>query len=549
MYRWSGTTRRWLLPSLACTTLAAVTLLGIEVVRTERSYHREAEATLEDHAHVAAWQYAHWAEALLGSRVNRVMQPLLVGPWNDISLKELLDDSIAAVKRCDCPQLKPEWAFRFRNGKLSTSKTVPPALHQAIHDHVSAARQDEAGASEALHAEFTRFSGDLYLVGHRGTGNDEEIIGLMTPAEGLDSTLAELRGRIALLPPTLLDRETATEMLAVRVLAGREVLHASGSVSAEDSFHTARVDLRDGGSPLGQTPTVLSGVTIEARLDESAADHLLIGGSPRSRLPSLLGLLVLSMVLATIAIRQVFAERRLARLRTEMVAGIAHDLRTPLAKMRMYIETLRLGRTRNDREKRRALEIADRESLRLTELVDNVLRFHAAERGAVRVVPREMDLADFLRHMAAECRSLHPDNKFALRIGEDTERRVAADPDALKRIVHNLVENAARYAGPGTTITLCLERARDGTALAVEDEGPGIPLEARERIWKRFARGVSAASPAYQGTGIGLAVVMELVRAHGGDVAIETAPGGGARFVVVLRPDSSGQPRDETHGQ
>lgn len=539
----------WLLPSLALTTLAAVTLLGIEVVRTERSYQREAEATLDDHAHVAAWQYAHWAEALLGSRVNRVMQPLLEDPRRDVSLKELLDDSVAAVERCDCSQLKPEWAFRFRNGKLSTSKTIPPSLHQALHDHVSAARQDEAGTPEKLHSEFARFSDGLYLVGHRVTGDDEEIIGLMTPAEGLDSTLANLRERISLLPPTLLDRETAREMLAVRVLAGTEVLHSSESISADDSIHTARVDLREGGSPLGQTPTVLSGVTIEARLDESAADHLLIGGLPRSRLPLLLGLLVLSVALATIAIRQVFAERRLARLRTEMVAGIAHDLRTPLAKMRMYIETLRLGRTRNDQEKRRALEIANRESLRLSELVDNVLRFHAAERDAIRIVPRDMDLADFLRHTAAECRSLHPDNKFALRIGENTEWRMVADPDALKRIVHNLVENAARYAGPGTTITLCLERARDGTALAVEDEGPGIPVEARERIWKRFARGVSTTSRAYQGTGIGLAVVMELVRAHGGDVAIETAPGGGARFVVVLRPEGPGQPRDETHGQ
>ena len=115
------------------------------------------------------------------------------------------------------------------------------------------------------------------------------------------------------------------------------------------------------------------------------------------------------------------------------------------------------------------------------------------------------------------------------------------DPPAFKQILLNLLDNAVKYGRPDQTIVVTIGRADDRAWVSVADEGPGIPAEARARIFAPYSRLVTASSTAVAGTGIGLAVVRELVRQHGGRVRVDDAPAGGACFVVELREARSSQ--------
>src|SRR2546427_5026946 len=125
----------------------------------------------------------------------------------------------------------------------------------------------------------------------------------------------------------------------------------------------------------------------EATLRASVADQLIIGGLPKSRLPLILGLLALTAVLIGTALVQLRRESQLARLRTDFISGVSHELRTPLAQIRMFSETLVLGRVRSDEERRRSLAIIDQESRRLTHLVENLPHFSRSERPTAPVTP------------------------------------------------------------------------------------------------------------------------------------------------------------------
>ena len=117
---------------------------------------------------------------------------------------------------------------------------------------------------------------------------------------------------------------------------------------------------------------------------------------------------------------------------------------------------------------------------------------------------------------------------------------VSADRDALRQVLLNLLDNAVKYGPPGQTITVGTEAAGDRVRIFVEDQGPGIPHEDRQRVWEPYVRLGRAAEEATGGSGIGLAVVRELVSLHNGRTRVEGAPGGGARMVVELPHASSG---------
>src|SRR3989475_3413353 len=130
------------------------------------------------------------------------------------------------------------------------------------------------------------------------------------------------------------------------------------------------------------------------------AANLVIGGLPRSRLPVLLGVLALTPGLIVTALVQLQREYELARLRTDFVSGVSHELRTPLAQIRMFSETLLLGRVRSDDERERSLEIIDQEARRLTHLVENLLHFSRSERRLARLSPALAPLAPLVSEAA-----------------------------------------------------------------------------------------------------------------------------------------------------
>jgi len=281
----------------------------------------------------------------------------------------------------------------------------------------------------------------------------------------------------------------------------------------------------------------LGGLRLSVALDPSVAGTLIIGGLPQSRLPMLLGLIALTTGLVVIAIIQLRREQELARLRAEFISGVSHELRTPLAQIRMFGETLLLGRVRSDGERQRSLGIIVQESQRLTRLIENVLHFSRAERRGASIsrVPTRIDL---LIHEILDSFTLLASSTRAVIVRHIEEGLTAPiDAGAFRQIVLNLLDNAVKYGPPGQTITVQAAHEQTRARILVEDQGPGVDAEHASRIWQPFYR-VPTAAQATGGTGIGLAIVKQLVDLHEGRVWVERVESSGARFVIEL-PDAT----------
>jgi len=271
-------------------------------------------------------------------------------------------------------------------------------------------------------------------------------------------------------------------------------------------------------------------LVVHAWLPPDVAGSLVVA-RPGARLPLLLGLLVLTAALTATAAFQLRREQELTRLRSDFTSSVSHELRTPLTQILLFGETLELGRAGGEDAQREAIAVIVQEARRLAHLVENVLHLSRAERRMVRVRPSPVPLAPALREIVERFAPLAGADAVRIRTELDEALLAMADQDALHQIVINLLDNAVKYGGGGP-ITLRAAR-RDGRArIDVEDTGPGVPESERERIWQPFVRLRSA--DRVPGSGIGLAVVRELVLAHGGLCRVERGPAGGSRFVVEL---------------
>jgi signal transduction histidine kinase len=286
---------------------------------------------------------------------------------------------------------------------------------------------------------------------------------------------------------------------------------------------------------------------LDVALTTSAPGEIVAGAVPGSRLFVLFGLLVLMAGLVAVAVHQLRREHELARLRANFTTGVSHELRTPLAQILLYGETLMLERTRSERERRAAAEVIVREARRLMHLVENALHFARAERPQLRLAPEPVNLAVHTREILVTFAPLAFAAQVTLREQIDDDLFVLIDPAAYRQILLNLLDNAVKFGRGGQTITVQLRAVlaeAPRVRLAVEDEGPGVPTDDRERIWAPFVR-LPAAGPSAPGTGIGLAIVRDLAGRHGGRAWVESSANGGARFVVDL--PASAERKDAGH--
>ncbi len=219
-------------------------------------------------------------------------------------------------------------------------------------------------------------------------------------------------------------------------------------------------------------------------------------------------------------------ERRLNELRSELLANVSHELKTPLSVVRMFSELLLTERVRDDAKRRQYLETIVRESERLTGLIENVLDFSAIERGKEVYQFRDGDVRDVVLRAADAFRSRHESSvELTLRADEDLPP-VRYDEESLLLVLLNLLDNAAKYGEP--PIELSVDRGRRHLYVRVRDHGAGIPPEHHKRVFDRFFR-LKREGSTVRGSGIGLSLVKRIVEAHGGRVWFETpADGQGA---------------------
>lgn len=347
--------------------------------------------------------------------------------------------------------------------------------------------------------------------------------GYVLPAESL-----ALVFRSVLAGPALLPRTTAPvpndSALAVVIAspAGAEIFRAG--VVASDAVAES----------LG---TQFGGLVARVSTRPDAASRFVIGGVPRLPVLPLAGGFVLAAALIAVAFLQLRREAELSRLREDFVAGVSHELRTPLAQIRLFAETLLLGRVRSDEEQQRALTIVHSEARRLSHLVENLLQFSRAGRAAGALPVEALSLDAELRGVVDGFVPLAAERRVTVSLDVDASVIVRADRGALRQVLLNLLDNALKHGPDGQSVRVHAVEVGRVARIVVEDQGKGIALEDRARVFERFARLDGARGTT--GVGLGLAVVRELVRRMNGRVWAEDAPRGGARLVVEL-PGGSG---------
>jgi len=231
----------------------------------------------------------------------------------------------------------------------------------------------------------------------------------------------------------------------------------------------------------------------------------------------------------------VAAERRTSRLKSDFIANVSHELKTPLSLIRMFGELLATGKHKGETSPREYAEIITREAERLSHLIDNVLDFARIERGKASYDFAEGRLTDVVERALDVCRYRVEKEKMRLRTEiEPALPPVRMDENAMTLVLLNLIDNAVKYAAEGKEIAVALGRTPGGVALSVRDQGPGIPAEEQPRIFERFYRARTAREHNVRGSGIGLALVKHIVEAHGGRIAVSSFAGQGSTFTVVI---------------
>jgi two-component system, OmpR family, phosphate regulon sensor histidine kinase PhoR len=236
--------------------------------------------------------------------------------------------------------------------------------------------------------------------------------------------------------------------------------------------------------------------------------------------------------------------RKLESLRRDFVANVSHELRTPVTAIRSAAETLQGGIPGDPRVLDQFIGIMARNAERLHVLVEDLLDLSRIESQKLKLVPEPIDV----RAVFAQVLSLFKEraDKKQLELvnaAPATLPRLFADRRALEHVLTNLVDNAVKYGGERSKVTLRADVAGDELRLLVEDNGPGIEERHLPRLFERFYRVDTGRSRELGGTGLGLSIVKHLSEAMGGGVAVESKPGAGTTFIVTLKKTDSDSAR------
>jgi two-component system phosphate regulon sensor histidine kinase PhoR len=253
---------------------------------------------------------------------------------------------------------------------------------------------------------------------------------------------------------------------------------------------------------------------------------------------NLLLILALDLVLlggAILIYRNVRAQMEFARLKSTFVSNVSHELRTPLALIRMYAETLEMGRLKDERKKQEYYETILRETDRLSHLVNTILNFSRMEAGKRPYKMKEVDLNELVRNVMETYR-LHCEQHGIQPVVQlpDTPVTVHADADAITEAIINLIDNAIKYGGTAKHCAVRTAVWPEAAVLEVEDHGIGIAAEHHRKIFDVFYRVPAGLVHETKGSGLGLSLVRHIMTAHNGNVEVKSEPGKGSTFRLVF---------------
>jgi signal transduction histidine kinase len=495
-------------------SLALAAALAFQAIRTSRRHRETAERALEDYAGFAAFILASQTYRQLG---GAVVQSLASWPPSRHSTR------VPAGTTC------PAGTTFFERPSHRALQFTGPRLNQAEEIALADTLQNAMNLLQEVGWRF-RFirakAGPVdgyFLTSFKEPGGGYGLHGFSVCFSDGDNPFRGVMLSEHALPPAIAGSTPADSMFSLVATAGGDRRLYSSPVRDDSPY--------EGSARLG---TEFGDLTLGVHLRPDLASRLVIGGIPSSPTPLAVGMLALSTLLVVTALLQLKREYELIAIRSDFVSNVSHELRTPLSQILIFTELLKLGRLRTRAEHDRSLDIIDQETRRLIRLVENVLQFSRTG-GNRRPIEREdLKLPVVVSETLDAFRPLAAARGARLRSQVPASASVRADRSALRQIMLNLLDNAIKYGPKGQTVSIDVLPINGKTRIVVDDQGPGVPVEDRERVWQGYYRLKREANSAVAGSGIGLAVVRSLVTDMGGNAWVEDAEAGGARFVVEL---------------
>jgi signal transduction histidine kinase len=512
--------------------LVFAVILAFEAIKATRAQRRAADQTLRDYADFAAFIVSNAARQEIERRLLYAFAPLRrYDPSSGLPLPgpAVIGLDRTEATRCDAQGARATYIrVALAHGTTAVAGVaLPDSTIAWLADTLAADATSKYEGGWSFAFIFTGRTGlDLiaYSVLRDGDG---EPVAIYAKPSCLDVDHVPLFRLATRAPPAL--PPSLTGGLPNDSLFGFRVMDPGGRVIQTSAMPTASGIVGHAG-PLPQ----MGGLEIEVVLRPEVAPRLVIGAVPYTRVPLAMLLLLLILILSVLTLMQLRRHRELVQLRERFISNVSHELRTPLQQILVFSELLRMRRVESEEEQRHSIEVIERETRRLIGLVENVLGFSRAGRE-LPLESMPVSLTAVVRDTVRSFEPLARTRRARLEVDADDDVTAIADADAVRRILLNLLDNAVKYGPADQVITTSLKQNGAGRAvLVVEDQGPGIPRDARERIFRPFHRLEREEQAAIAGSGVGLAIVHDLVARMHGEIRVEEAPGGGARFVVVL---------------
>jgi signal transduction histidine kinase len=373
-------------------------------------------------------------------------------------------------------------------------------------------------------------AGEVFLT-HDVSGKNRAIAGMVFDADYLhDRFFPEM------LDSVLSHQDEKSEKNHVAMIVRPKYEHTPLAASASWDGGSPEVERNmEGAFPDLTLGIKMSGTTLAAMEQHFVRTSFLILGG-------------ISLLLAgglVLTHRNISREMALARLKSDFVSNVSHELRTPLSLIRLYAETLEMGRLTSREKYQEYYCIIRKESERLTALINNILDFSRIEAGRKEYDFRETDMRELVRNTLESYRFQIEQNGFDFeeKIAEDVPA-LRVDREAIARSLLNLVNNALKYSQDRKFIGVHLFRDNGSVKLEVEDHGIGIPTQEQNKIFEKFYRVGDPLVHNTKGSGLGLSLVRHIVQAHGGEVIVDSAPGRGSKFIITLpvTPRLNGKP-------
>lgn len=293
---------------------------------------------------------------------------------------------------------------------------------------------------------------------------------------------------------------------------------------------------------------------VSRRLAAPFARFTFVVEAPSSSSTTILVVYIVSLAIFLITLitgvvvtaRLIYQETRLSRLKTDFVSHMSHELRTPLTSIRLFIETLKLGRTSSKEEEQECLDLLAKETERLSEMIERVLGYARLKAGRRVFQQQDVNVEDIVRDAIDAFRAqtlaqaMDDGRAESPRLAFTTEiaarlPMVRADREALVEALLNLISNAWKYTGPDKRIVVFARAGRRGrVVVGVRDNGPGLPKSEHARIFERFYQAKHLLSGKQPGSGLGLAITKAIIEGQGGRIDVESEPGRGSTFSIEL---------------